>query len=214
MDDEMGGKSKQDEKRFKELTSKSTFSLRAPYGRHNEDYKRLAILCGTSNEEDIINDPTGNTRILPVRVLSIDHEAYNAIDKDELFMECVRAFESGEEWQLNKSELAALDEMGTEFETTPFERELILAHFAKPRAGVYSTWMTSTEIKDHLETMTKQKIFGTKRFGIELRRVFGTPMSKKIDGLSLKRYEVVKLRDNATTSESPVNIDDDHDVPF
>jgi len=214
MDDEMGGKSKQDEKRFKELTSKSTFSLRAPYGRHNEDYKRLAVLCGTSNEEDIINDPTGNTRILPVRVLSIDHEAYNAIDKDELFMECVRAYESGEEWQLNKSELAALDEMGTDFETTPFERELILSHFSKPRAGVYSTWMTSTEIKDHIETMTKQRIFGTKRFGIELRRVFGNPMSKKIDGLSLKRYEVVKLRDNATTSESRTSIDEYDDTPF
>jgi len=214
MDDEMGGKSKQDEKRFKELTSKSTFSLRAPYGRHNEDYKRLAVLCGTSNEEDIINDPTGNTRILPVRVLSIDHEAYNAIDKDELFMECVRAYESGEEWQLNKSELAALDEMGTDFETTPFERELILSHFSPPRAGVYSTWMTSTEIKDHIETMTKQRIFGTKRFGIELRRVFGNPMSKKIDGLSLKRYEVVKLRDNATTSESRTSIDEYDDTPF
>jgi uncharacterized protein YeeX (DUF496 family) len=214
MDDEMGGKSKQDEKRFKELTSKSTFSLRAPYGRHNEDYKRLAVLCGTSNEEDIINDPTGNTRILPVRVLSIDHEAYNAIDKDELFMECVRAYESGEEWRLNKSELAALDEMGTDFETTPFERELILSHFSKPKAGVYSTWMTSTEIKDHIETMTKQRIFGTKRFGIELRRVFGNPMSKKIDGLSLKRYEVVKLRDNATTSESRTSIDEYDDTPF
>jgi len=164
MDDEMGGKSKQDEKRFKELTSKSTFSLRAPYGRHNEDYKRLAILCGTSNAEDVINDPTGNTRILPIRVISIDHEAFNAIDKDELFMECVRAFESGEEWQLNKSELADLDAMGTDFETTPFERELILGHFSPPKAGSYSTFMTSTAIKDVIETRTRQKILGAKAF--------------------------------------------------
>jgi hypothetical protein len=215
MDDEMGGKSKQDEKRFKELTSKSTFSLRAPYGRHNEDYKRLAVLCGTSNEEDIINDPTGNTRILPVRVLSIDHEAYNAIDKDELFMECVRAFESGEEWQLNKSELAALDEMGTEFETTPFERELILGHFAKPRAGVYSTFLTSTDIKDIIETRTKQKLFSQKRMGIELKRLFGQPISKRIDGVPLKVYEVVKLDyNNPTTHESRATTNDEDDVPF
>jgi hypothetical protein len=147
-------------------------------------------------------------------VLSIDHEAYNAIDKDELFMECVRAYESGEEWQLNKSELAALDEMGTEFETTPFERELILGHFAKPKPGVYSTWMTSTEIKDHIETMTKQKIFGTKRFGIELRRVFGHPVSKKVEGISMKRYEVIKLRDNTTTAETRANIEEYDDTPF
>jgi len=215
MDDEMGGKSKQDEKRFKELTSKSTFSLRAPYGRHNEDYKRLAVLCGTSNEEDIINDPTGNTRILPVRVLSIDHEAYNAIDKDELFMECVRAFESGEEWQLNKSELAALDEMGTEFETTPFERELILGHFSPPKSGAYSTFLTSTDIKDVIETRTKQKVMGIKRFGMELKRLFGKPQSKRVNGFPLKVYEVVKLEYNhPTTPESRATTDDENDVPF
>ena len=69
MNDEMGGKSKQDEKRFKELTSKAIFSLRAPYARNNEDFKRLAVLCGTSNDKEVINDPTGNTRILPVEVL-------------------------------------------------------------------------------------------------------------------------------------------------
>jgi hypothetical protein len=215
MDDEMGGKSKQDEKRFKELTSKSTFSLRAPYGRHNEDYKRLAVLCGTSNEEDIINDPTGNTRILPVRVLSIDHEAYNAIDKDELFMECVRAYESGEEWQLNKSELAALDEMGTDFETTPFERELILSHFSTPRAGAYSTFLSSTDIKDIIETRTKQKLMSNKRFGMELKRIFGKPVSKRINGFPVKVYEVVKLDfNNPTTHESRANTKEDDDIPF
>ena len=215
MDDEMGGKSKQDEKRFKELTSKSTFSLRAPYGRHNEDYKRLAILCGTSNAEDVINDPTGNTRILPIRVISIDHEAFNAIDKDELFMECVRASESGEEWQLNKSELADLDAMGTDFETTPFERELILGHFSPPKAGSYSTFMTSTAIKDVIETRTRQKILGAKRFGIELKRIFGNPTSKRLGGYPVKAYEVVKLEySDATTHESRDTIDIQSDVPF
>lgn len=215
MDDEMGGKSKQDEKRFKELTSKSTFSLRAPYGRHNEDYKRLAILCGTSNEEDIINDPTGNTRILPVRVHAIDHEAYNAIDKDELFMECVRAYESGEEWQLNKGELAALDEMGVEFETTPFERELILGHFTRPKAGSYSTFLTSTDIKDVIETRTKQKIFSSKRFGMELKKLFGKPITKRISGFPCKVYEVVKIEQSyPTTPESQRQSAFDEDVPF
>ena len=86
MDDEMGGKSKQDEKRFKELTSKQVFSLRAPYARANEDFNRLALLCGTSNDPQIVNDPTGNTRILPIEVDFINHSEYNEIDKEELFM--------------------------------------------------------------------------------------------------------------------------------
>lgn len=198
MDDEMGGKSKQDEKRFKELTSKSIFSLRAPYARANEDFKRLAVLCGTSNDPEIINDPTGNTRILPIEVLSLDHELYNSIDKDELFMEAYRAYESGEEWQLNRDELAELNIVGESFETVAFERELILKFFAVPEPGAYVEHLTTTEIKDVIETNTKQKIIGTKKLGAELRRIFGKSKSKKVDGVALYRYEVVRYG-NPTT---------------
>lgn len=199
MDDEMGGKSKQDEKRFKELTSKNIFSLRAPYARSNEDFKRLAVLCGTSNDHEVINDPTGNTRILPINVISLDHELYNSIDKDELFMEAYRAFQDGEEWQLNNEELKLLDSLSNDFESVPFERELLYKFFSPPMPGKYSEWLTATEIKDVIESNTKQKILSMKRFGIELRGYLGDPKSKKIGGKPLYRYEVVRF---ATTSSS------------
>ena len=67
-DDEFGGKSKQDAKKFKELISKQVFSVRKPYGRVSEDLPRYAVLCGTSNEEEVLNDPTGNRRILPLNI--------------------------------------------------------------------------------------------------------------------------------------------------
>lgn len=202
MDDEMGGKSKQDEKRLKELTSKSMFSLRAPYGRHNEDFKRLAVLCGTSNDDSIINDPTGNTRILPIRVLGIDHDAYNAIDKDELFMEAYRAYHDGEEWQLNKEEMAMLDGVGKDFEAIPYERELITKFFSKPKPGLYSDWLTSTEIKDVIETRTRQKIMSLRKLGLELRALFGDSKGKSINGVSLKRYEVVRTYSDEQSDNS------------
>lgn len=201
MDDEMGGKSKQDEKRFKELTSKSIFSLRAPYARSNEDFKRLAVLCGTSNDPEIINDPTGNTRILPIEVLSIDHELYNSIDKDELFMESYRAFTNGEEWQLNKDELALLDGVGQDFQSIAFERELILKFFKSAEFGGYSEWMTATEIKDFIEGNTKQKIHSMRKFGMELAKVFGKSRSKSINGVILNRYELIRLSGQNTDNQ-------------
>jgi predicted P-loop ATPase len=214
MDDEMGGKSKQDEKRLKELTSKSMFSLRAPYGRHNEDFKRLAVLCGTSNDDSIINDPTGNTRILPIRVLSIDHDAYNSIDKDELFMEAYRAYHDGEEWQLNKEEMAMLDGVGKDFEAIPFERELIMKFFAKPKTGLYSDWLTASEIKDVIETKTRQKIMSLRKLGLELRAIFGDSKGKSIDGISLKRYEVVRTYSDEIQHNSFNDSDLDNDPVF
>lgn len=223
MDDEMGGKSKQDEKRFKELTSKSVFSLRAPYARYNEDFKRLAVLCGTSNDPQLINDPTGNTRLLPIEVLSIDHELFNSIEKDELFMEIYRAYQSGEEWKLNKEELDQLNSVGKDFEQTPFERELILKFFKKPELNnnmndilntneYFNTaeWLTATEIKDAIEINTRQKIMSMKKFGSELRNIFGNPRNKKIKNVSLSRYEVVRTY----LSKDEQSPDFQENVPF
>lgn len=208
MDDEMGGKSKSDEKRFKELTSKNIFSLRAPYGRANEDFKRLAILCGTSNTMDIINDPTGNTRILPVEVLSIDHELYNSIDKDELFMECVRAYESGEEWRLNQGELNHLHVVSDEFQSTPYERELISKFFRANDQKGYVEFMTSTDIKNHIEINTKQQIKNIKIFSIELKNLFGKSHVKKINNVSSRVFEVIRSDQHNTLQNSTLSFFD------
>ena len=203
MDDEMGGKSKQDEKRFKELTSKTVFSLRAPYGRHNEDFKRLALLCGTSNDPSIINDPTGNTRILPVEVESINHELYNSVDKTELFMELVRLYESGYEWKLSENELVSLNDISAEFEVIPFERELIGKFFLPETQAGYISYLTSSEIKDYIETNTKQRIMNMRKFGIELKTFFGQSERKSRDGVKSSCYKVIVKNGTHEHSSSP-----------
>lgn len=202
LDDELGGKSKHDASYFKMISSKDWFSLRAPFGRGNMDYKRLAILCGTSNEREIINDPTGNTRILPVEVLTIDHEAYNSIDKDELFMEIVRTYESGEDWNFTKDEVQVLAETSKEFEGIKIEQELILRYFL-PEAeldgsGGVLDEMTAMEIKSYIEIRSMQKVFNMKNFGSELKSIFGNSKPKKVGGKTLWQYSVVKLAENSS----------------
>lgn len=176
MDDEMGGKSKQDEKRLKELTSRDFFSLRAPYRRDNMDYKRLAVLGGTSNPTEIINDPTGNTRILPVKVDSIDYEALNKVDRVALFMECHRAYEAGESWELTKDEIEPLNALSDDFSSISYERELIEQYFQP--SELYS-WLTAVEIKNHIETNSRQQIRNMTKFGIELKKYLGEPKPKR-----------------------------------
>lgn len=191
MDDEMGGKSKSDEKLMKELTSKDIFTLRVPYGRGNEDLKRLAILCGTSNDRSVINDRTGNTRILPVEIKGINHDFYNSVDKDELFMELFREYESGTQWQLSQADFEALTEAGQEFETINSEREIILKFFAPTTEPGLTDYMTATDIKNHIETYSKQQVRNLNHFGRELLAIFGKPKQRKDDGKRV--YHVVKL---------------------
>lgn len=218
MNDEMGGKSKHDEKLFKELTSKSVFSLRAPYGRHNEDFKRLALLCGTSNEVDIMQDPTGNTRIFPVEVISINHELYNSIDKDELFMELYRAYESGESWELSREEVKQLQGLSKEYEGINYERECILQHFEAPgvNTGLVEE-MTATQIKDYIETNSRQQLRNMKMLGMQLKTLYGESKQRRDVG---HIYRVIKRvhypstiakEQNYTPNDIIINNDD---LPF
>jgi len=204
IDDEMGGKSKQDEKHFKELTSKRTFSLRPAYGRNNRDYKRLAILGGTSNTMDILNDPTGNTRILPVNVISINHDAYNAINKDELFMECVRTYESGYDWQLNKYDLNTLAETSREFEQDVFEEEILLKFFAPESPNNYSEFLSVAEMKHFIEVNSSHRIQNFRKFSQSINKIFGKSLIKRtansvIRGRYVSKVTLAQNSQSATT---------------
>lgn len=175
MDDEMSGKSRVDEKRIKNLSSKSIFSLRVPYGTHNEDFTRLSILCGTANETDIITDRTGNTRYLVIDVESINHAAYNEIDKDELFMELYRAYmaEGPECWYLNDIENEVLVESSEAHTEINNEAELLYKYFLPATESGFVTEMTATEIKIHIEKFSSQQLKSMKFLGIELKKYFG-----------------------------------------
>lgn len=212
MDDEMGGKSKSDEKKLKELSSKDTFSLRAPYGKHNQDFKRLAIICGTSNELDVLTDATGNTRVLPIEVIRRDFEKFDAIDKDELFMEVVRAYESGERFNFTREESAELQSLTSKFEATPYERELILQYLCVPINDHSAEYMSTTEIKNYIEMQSgKQQIKNMKRFGIELRKMFGESRVIRVGSTIVRKYGVSRL------GQPPINnisSQQEDDLPF
>jgi predicted P-loop ATPase len=165
MDDEMGGKSKAESKRLKELTSKQTFTLREPYGRVNVDLNRLAVLCGTTNDIEILNDPTGNRRLLPFEIESIDFEKYNEVSKTELLMEAYHYFKAGVNWELTSEDVKVLETITGEFQESSLERELLHLHIEPALVG----FMSTTQIKNHLETHSVQKL-NIRKLGMELRR--------------------------------------------
>jgi predicted P-loop ATPase len=161
-DDEFGGKSKQEAKKLKELSSKQTFSIRKPYGKVHEDLNRYAVLCGTSNDDEVINDPTGNRRILPIMVADIDWRAYKAVDKADLFMEAFRLYhtEGEESWQLSRENVTYLDALTKGNVQPNLEKELLLEFYTIPenQRDPRGEWYTNTEIKVYIELTTRQHI--------------------------------------------------------
>lgn len=105
------------------VTSKEDH-FRPPYGRESITLKRHTVFMGTTNEEEFLNDPTGERRYWPVKVRHVDLPWIKKHRK-VLWAEAVRAYKAGEQWHLDRNEEAMLSEIHEEFkELHPWEAKI------------------------------------------------------------------------------------------
>lgn len=193
MDDEWDGSSKKEDKRLRNLLSKFFFTLREPYGRHSVTMRRLAVLCGTSNPTEVIADPSLNRRIIAIIVLSINHEAYNAIDKTQMLLEAKALYDSGFEWKLKKEDIEELKEKMSGSEKYSKEYELIMRYFRNAIGDEEPDWYSATEIQVALEKQSQQRL-SSNTISAELKRMGFTSKMRKVDGRNKRSYDVVLKR--------------------
>lgn len=187
VDDEFGGKSKKDATKLKRLSSQQTFSIRAPYGRITEDLNRLAVLGGTSNDSEVINDPTGNRRIIPINLLAFDIEKFKAIDKTKLFIELYNEWKNDPKgWFLEKGEIDFLNQ-STLKNTEVWQEEDLITRYCKFDQYNY---MTSTDVKLGLEKHFPSLRTNTKRIGQALKKAGIEQEMKKINGKLMRVYRL------------------------
>lgn len=169
-DDEYSGKSKQDSKRIKMLLSADSFTLREPYGRKNVTLRRIATFCGTCNEIEVLNDPTGNRRIIVIEATdTFDFDLFNSINKSQLFAQIKSLFDSGKNSLLTNEQISELEKYTSgKYSETSIEGEMLMKFF-EPSSSVLD-FRTTSDIKDYIETHSKQKL-SVKKLGMELKRL-------------------------------------------
>ena len=206
MNDEMSNKSKRDITVLKKLCSTKWFNLRKPYGKLSEDFRRIAALAGTSNSLELLNDPSGNRRIIPIEVDAIKHAAYNAIDKTDLWIEAYHAFKAGETFELTNEDIRKLADSTHQFEEASLEGELLMRFF---RPGGYS-YLTNSEIKYQIEVRTHQRL-NQRKLGMELKRLGFQQSVRFVDGQTKRVYAVWHNDDPANAANS---IPGDDEAPY
>ena len=172
LNDEYGGKNRTDERNEKRLMASTEFSLRAPYGKINETFKRIATLCGTCNEREVLDDPTGNRRIIVIEATGkFDYLQYNMIDKYQLMAEALVLFRQGARPELTDFEIEGL-EMLTDgkHSKVSFEAEMVMQYCKPPIDCIENDFMTTTRIKNSLELFSKEKV-NLNKLGSQLRKM-------------------------------------------
>lgn len=172
LDDEYSGKSKMDAKLIKRLLSAPSFDLREPYGKKNITLKRIATLGATSNETELLNDPTGNRRNLIFEVIGkFNYELYNQINKEQLFAQLMYLNSKGFKSELNDAMIELIEKnTGEKHSEASIEAECLHMLFELPNYASDYDFMTATQIKVIIEKNTEQRL-SIKKLGMELKRL-------------------------------------------
>jgi predicted P-loop ATPase len=122
--------------------------------------RRLSVLCGTTNEEQVINDLTGNRRIIPIQVNHVDETKFSEVDKTELFIELYWKFrENPKAFFLTKADITRLNIVCFDANQVAAEMETPLMYFDKcSKNSINGKFMSSTEIRIYIEQRTNLKL--------------------------------------------------------
>ncbi|HEY9804785.1 MAG TPA: VapE domain-containing protein, partial [Leptolyngbyaceae cyanobacterium] len=101
-------------------------TFRAPYDREPETYLRPCVFVGTSNEQEILHDPTGDRRfwIVPVTVDKIPVRQVLK-DRDKIWASANALYQSGFQWRLTDEEELARAELNKAYQGTDYWDEII-----------------------------------------------------------------------------------------
>lgn len=112
LDDEFDAQNEKSDKLLKRMTSEQDFTHRPLYTERPLTIERSPIYAITSNPTEILNDMTGNRRILPLDIRCLDFEKFEKIDKTDLFIEIDEESKSAKEtaFYLSKDEEKKLNE--------------------------------------------------------------------------------------------------------
>ena len=123
---------------------------RKPYGHYPEHMPHVASFCGTGNNVQFLNDPTGNRRWLPFEVESIMSPREHPFNYEGIYSQAYALWRQGYRHYFTKQEEAVLKEHNKTFETPSPEQESISRCFRLPGDGEKGEFYSATDILGHV----------------------------------------------------------------
>lgn len=176
---------------LKHLLQKPSANLRKPYDTSIREMRRYASFIGTSNQKDLLTDPSGSRRFICIEVEApIDTNV--SINYRQLYAQAMHLIYKGERYWLDDKDEAVLRQTNSEFEQISPLEQLYLCCFSSSEPEEEGEWMTAMEIFNYLQSQTRDKMSLSKigRFGRILRKLNVPWKSSKRETL----YHVVKLK--------------------
>ena len=175
---------------LKHILQKPVVNLRKPHGRSVLELQRYASFIGTSNQKDLLTDPSGSRRFICIEVTG-NIDTTQPIDYEQLYAQAMHEISHGERYWFNSEDEQIMTENNREFEQTPAMLQLFYQYFRAPQAGEEGEFFTPVEILNYLKKKSGISLSDNKVYH------FGRMLQKC--GISSKHtykgtvYQVVKI---------------------
>lgn len=167
---------------LKHLLQKPAANLRKPYGNAISEVRRYASFIGTSNQKDLLTDPSGSRRFICIEVTA-PIRTNVTINYKQLYAQAMDAIYHGERYWLNDKDEAVLKKTNREFEQISPLEQLFHCYFGPVGLDKEGEWLTAMQIINYLQTKTKDKLAINKvaQFGRTLQKL-NIPCKKSMRG--------------------------------
>ncbi len=152
--DELDKLNKKEIAAVKSFISKIQINERLPYDRKNSILKRRASFFGSTNNFEILDDPTGSVRWLCFEINEIDFSYSKEVDINQVWAETLHLYKIGFKYELTKDEIKQNEKRNERFQVLSMERELISKLFEPDEERNFNNFMTATEVLDKLQGLS------------------------------------------------------------
>jgi len=130
---------------LKNLIQLASVKVKPPYGKHVEDFPRLASFIATANMTDILADPSGNRRFIGIELtgpIDVNHR----INYRQLYAQAITLIDHDEPYWLDEQQTRLVMESNRQFQLRSPE-EVFFHECFKPAASEDDgQWMTTAAI--------------------------------------------------------------------
>ena len=178
---------------LKNIITLSSVKIKRPYGRHVEDFPRRASFIATTNQPDVLADPSGNRRFLGVE-LTGPIDVSTPPNYEQLYAQAMRALHQHEPYYFGPAETQEIMEWNRKFSLKTAAEQFFLDYFEPARNEQEGEWMSASAILAYLKDevgVSLLKSPSVPAFGRKLSAIPG--MQKRVTSINTF-YLVRKIR--------------------
>ncbi|NDV60785.1 VapE domain-containing protein, partial [Bacteroides sp. 519] len=158
---------------LKHILQKPVVNVRKPYANAVLEMQRYASFIATSNQMDLLTDPSGSRRFICIEVIGVIDTG--PIDYNQLYAQAMHEIDNGERYWFNQQEEQIMTEHNRDFEQIPAEEQLFDRYFRIAENDDEGKWLSPAEILEKLKmplSPGKVRMFGRilRKHGIPFKR--------------------------------------------